>query len=118
MPYLLILRRNQDRELGIPYEEMLERFQTWTRGLGETGVLRAVERLKPASEALTLSYHDGEVVSEGRYDAAEDVIGYYLLDAEDLPSARQHAAACPILAGGGSVEIRETDPFMPAESSS
>lgn len=111
MAYLLILRRNQDDELGLPPEEMLRRFVEWTQALQSSGFLRGVERLKPAMKTVTLRRRDGELVLEGRYPAVEDVIGYYLLDVDKLESARRFAEECPILAVGGSVEIRETEPF-------
>lgn len=118
MPYLLILRRDTQEDLPVAHDAMLERFQTWTRGLGEAGILLAVERLKSTDEGITLRHDDGQLVTEsGRY-AYPDVIGYYLLDVDDANAAQQLAAACPILAAGGTVEIRETDPFMPAASAS
>lgn len=111
MAYLLILRRDQDRALGQPPEQMLERFVGWTRILQESGALGAVERLKPSSEAVTLSRRNQDLEVGGRYRDSEDVIGYYLLDVDSIQTARQLASDCPILEVGGSVEIRETEAF-------
>lgn len=111
MPYLLILRRNQDQPLGKPQEAMFGSFMAWTRSLQESGALRAVERLKPSTEAVTLTRSDQDLEVGSRYPSTEDVIGYYLLDVEGMDVARRLAADCPILEVGGSVEIRETETF-------
>ena len=82
--YLLILRRDQSRELGLPMEEMFTRFKQFTESLHEKGILRAFERLKPASEGTTARQRDGSLAIEGPYDGApEDVIGFYLIEAAD-----------------------------------
>jgi hypothetical protein len=112
MSYLLILRRNQDQDLGVAMPEMFQRFGSWTLSLKEAGVLLAVERLKPANEAIVLSGSERDLKVEGRYPSTEDIIGYYLLNA-DLDTARAFAEQCPVLGVGGSVEIRQTEPFAP-----
>jgi hypothetical protein len=112
MPYLLLLRRNQDNELVVPLPKMQERFIAWTRSLVASGGLKAFERLKPAAQAVTLKRNGDDVEIGSRYAGAEDVIGYYLIDVGNLQEARELAAGCPILAVGGSVEIRETEPFQ------
>jgi len=111
--YLLILRRNQSQDLPLPYGEMTDRFMAWTRSLQQGGVLRDFQRLRPAAEAITLKPSS----ASAQYAAAEDVIGYYLLAVESMEAARKFAADCPILAAGGSVEIRETESFGPAAES-
>lgn len=106
--YLLILRRNQTRELGLPMEEMFSRFKNFTISLHEKGALRAVERLKPAAQGSTMRAQG----TGGPYDGGEEsVIGFYLVDAADHAAAQAIAGECPILLVGGSVEIRETEDF-------
>jgi hypothetical protein len=112
MAYVLILRRNQDDDLGLPLPQMHERFVAWTRSLAANDRLKAVERLKPAAQAVTLTQHGDGVEISGRYPGTEDVIGYYLIDVGNMQEARDLAEGCPILAVGGSVEIRETEPFQ------
>lgn len=111
--YLLILRRNQARELGLPQEEMFTRFKDFTVALHERGALKAVERLKSSAEARTVRVHNGTTVVEGPYDggSGESVIGYYLVEAVDGAAAEAIARECPILGVGGSVEVRETEFF-------
>ena len=110
--YLLILRRNQSEELGHPQEEMFARFKQFTQGLHEKGALRAVERLKPAAEGITIRSHCGRIAVEGRYDGSQqDVIGYFLVEAADHDAVLEIAQDCPVLLVGGSVEVRETALF-------
>ncbi len=110
--FFLILRRNQAQDLGVPQPEMFGRFKAWTESLHDAGVLRGVERLKPAAEGTTLRARDGEVGVEGPCDGStEDVIGFYLIEAADPVAVQALAWDCPILAVGGSVEIRETEAF-------
>lgn len=113
--YLLILRRNQAAELGLPQEEMFARFKQFTQSLHERGALRAVERLKPAVEGTTARAHDGTTTIDGPYDGApESVIGFFLVEVADQAAAHAIAQECPILLVGGSVEVRETE-FFPKQ---
>lgn len=113
--YLLILRRNQSHDLGLPQEEMFSRFKQFTQGLHERGALRAVERLKAAAEGKTLRALNGSITPEGPYNGSpESVIGFYLIEAADEAAAQEIARECPILLAGGSVEIRETE-FFPKQ---
>jgi hypothetical protein len=114
--YLLILRRDQSQSLRLAHEEMLERFTAWTRSLQEQGVLRAVERLMPASEGTTVQRHEGEATVGGAYESEADMIGFYLLELANEAAAQAIAKECPILAEEGSVEIRQTQSFLAPES--
>ncbi|HBL26176.1 MAG TPA: transcription initiation protein [Acidobacteria bacterium] len=110
--YLLILRRDQSAPLSLPEAEMMTRFMEWTRGLHQAGALRAVERLKGSAEGTTVRSREGAIGVEGPYDGArEGVIGFYLVEATDQAEANEMAKGCPILLSGGSVEVRETEPF-------
>jgi hypothetical protein len=82
------------------------------QSLHERGVLRAVERLKPAAEGTTARARNGSITIEGPYDGSkESVIGYFLIEVADEAAAHAIAQECPILLVGGSVEIRETENF-------
>jgi hypothetical protein len=110
--YLLILRRDQSEQLGLPQDEMLARFKQFTQGLHQSGALRAVERLKPSAEGTTVRARNGSSAVEGPYDGSpESVIGFFLIDAADEAAAHAIARECPILLVGGSVEVRETELF-------
>jgi hypothetical protein len=111
--YLLILRRNQTQEMGLPMEEMFTRFKDFTVSLQQGGVLKAFERLKPGAEGTTVRTRSGSPEVEGPYDgSSESVIGFYLVEAADQAAAHAIAQDCPILLVGGSVEVRETEVFL------
>jgi hypothetical protein len=113
--YLLILRRNQAEELGLPQEEMFARFKQFTQSLHEKGALRAVERLKASEEGTTARAQNGSITIEGPYNGSkESVIGFFLVEAADEAAAQAIAKECPILLVGGSVEVRETE-FFPKQ---
>lgn len=113
--YLLILRRNQAEELGLPQEEMFARFKQFTQSLHARGALRAVERLKPSAEGTTVRPANGAIAIDGPYNGAEEsVIGFFLVEAADQEAAHAIARECPILLVGGSVEVRETE-FFPKQ---
>jgi ABC-type lipoprotein release transport system permease subunit len=57
--------------------------------------LKAVERLKPAAQAVTLTRRADDVEIAGRYAGTEDVLGYYLIDVGSL----QEAVAASVIAG-------------------
>ena len=117
--YMLILRRDQSRELGRPQEEMFDRFRDFTVSLHQSGALKGFERLKAGAEGKTLRGHDGGIDVEGAYagDGAnghESVIGFYVIEAGDEAAAHAIARECPVLLIGGSVEVRETE-FFPGQ---
>lgn len=113
--YLLILRRNQAEDIGVPQEEMFTRFKQFTQSLHERGALRAVERLKPAVEGATVRTRNDAIAIDGPYNGSpESVIGFFLVEAEDEAAAHAIAKECPILRVGGSVEVRETE-FFPKQ---
>ncbi len=110
--YMLILRRNQAEELGLPQEEMFTRFKQFTQSLHQRGALLAVERLKASAEGTTVRAHNGSVTIEGPHNGSpESVIGFFLIEAADEAAAHTIAKECPILLVGGSVEVRETESF-------
>jgi hypothetical protein len=54
------------------------------------------------------------MVTDGPYAEAKDVVGgYIIVEARDMGYATELAKGCPILGGGGSVEIRPLDRLNP-----
>ncbi|HEV7506841.1 MAG TPA: YciI family protein [Thermoanaerobaculia bacterium] len=126
--YILILRRNQARELGRPQDEMFGRFRDFTVALHQSGALKGFERLKAGTEGKTLRSGNGGIEVGGPYGGHdgngsngsaesqdhESVIGFYVVEAADEAAAHAIAKECPILLIGGSVEVRETE-FFPGQ---
>jgi hypothetical protein len=74
--------------------------------LAEQGVMPVAHPLAPASRTVSLR-------SRGRTDgpyleSAEAVVGFYLLEADDVEAAVAIASRNPALRQGGGVEVRPT----------
>lgn len=84
---------------GPPDEEIMAAWGAW---FGELGAA-VVDGGNPIAGAQTLT-SDG--ASEG--GGANPATGYSLIDAADMADALAKAKGCPVLNGGGSVEVCET----------
>jgi hypothetical protein len=92
-------------------EALMSRFIAWSQRLQAEGHFRSVERLS-ANGGKTLRSHGGSVVIDGPYaEGRELVVGLFVIAARDWGEAERAVRDCPILALGGTVELRETEPF-------
>jgi hypothetical protein len=98
---------NQEQAIGTP-ERAKQSMQTWLAWIRE---LQANGSLKHPGQPLA---REGRVVrgpdklvSDGPYAEAKDLIlGFVVISARDLAHATEIAGGCPIVLGGGAVEIR------------
>ena len=86
---------------------MLADYGTWAEEMGKRGVLQGGERLRPTTDATTVSVKDGKVLtSDGPFaETKEQIGGYFLVDCKDLDEAIEVASKIPG-ARHGSVEVR------------
>ena len=99
----------QQEALGTPEraQRTLESYMAWIRELEAGGHLK--QRGQPLER--TGAVVSAATVTDGPYVEAKDmVLGFIVVEARDLAHAAQLATGCPIVHGGGSVEIR---PVMP-----
>jgi hypothetical protein len=83
----------------------MQAWLTWIREL-EAGGHLASPGQPLATEGKVVRGPD-KIVSDGPHVEAKDlVLGFLVVRARDLAHASALAAGCPMLAGGGSVEIR------------
>ena len=90
-------------------KKMQGEFETFTKGIIQSGNFKAGDRLRPISTATTVRFKDGKVMTtDGPFaETREQLGGYYLIDAKDLDAALGIAARIPsVLHGYGSVEVR------------
>lgn len=87
--------------------EMLGRYVAFGEEMGQRGVLRGGERLRPTTDATTVRVRDGEVItSDGPFaETKEQIGGFYIVDCKDLDEAIEIAAKIPG-AAYGSIEVR------------
>lgn len=82
--------------------EIKQAMDTWGRWFGSMGAA-VIDGGNPVGTSTTVR-SDGSVVNDG---GANPVSGYSLIEAPSLEDAVTKARRCPVLAGGGSVEIAE-----------
>ncbi len=113
MQYMLILAA--DPEAWADNETIddgvIDDWDLYTRALADAGILVAGNGLHGTETATTLRVRSGErILTDGPYvESKEHLIGYYVIEADNLDIALEWAAKVPN-ARIGSVEIR---PIMP-----
>ncbi|PYR75384.1 MAG: transcription initiation protein [Acidobacteria bacterium] len=93
--------------LGTPEraQRSLQAWLAWIRDLEARGHLR--HRGQPLEPTGKVVRGKNKVVTDGPYLEAKDLLlGFIVIEARDLAQAVELSAGCPIVEGGGSVEIR------------
>ncbi len=80
-------------------EKIMAEWSAWFGSMGDA----VVDGGNPFGEIRTVA-SDGRVTHGG---GANPVTGYSIIQADDFDAALGHAKGCPILGGGGSVEVAE-----------
>jgi hypothetical protein len=87
--------------------------------LKKQGRLGPVARLLPTTAATTLRKDDPPVVLDGPYaETKEQLLGFYVVDCENLDEALNVARDLGAANPGGAYEIRPVGLFQPGESMS
>jgi len=97
----------QREAMGTPEraQKSLEKWMAWIRDLEAKGHLK--DPGQPLEPGGQLVRGNPRVVTDGPYAEAKDmVIGFIVIEARDLAQAVELAAGCPIVEGGGAVEVR------------
>jgi hypothetical protein len=116
--YLFRASEAEAREaMGTPEraQRSLEAWLVWIRELEAKGHLRNPGQ--PLGREGKVVRGKNKVVTDGPYVEAKDlVLGFIIVEACDLAEAAELAAGCPMVEGGGSVEIRPvaTSQFRPS----
>ena len=111
MPEFVYLFRSSDegrrKAMGTPEaaQQSLETWMAWIRGLEENGHLK--NRGQPLSPEGKVVRGKKKLVTDGPFaEAKELVLGFIIVEARDLAQAVELAGDCPMVVGGGSVEVR------------
>jgi len=106
--YLFRTSEARQREaMGIPEraKKSMQVWLSWMRELEENGHLK--DPGQPLAMQGKVVRGPDAVISDGPYAEAKDlVLGFMVVEARDLAHAAALASRCPIVTGGGSVEIR------------
>lgn len=105
--YLLRDHGLESRKNPELHADIVSRFADWTRSLRDSGAFRAAAQLTEDGGS-TARKRDGEPVIDGPFSETKEIIaGFYHIVARDLEEASRIAASCPLIAFGGSIEVRE-----------
>jgi hypothetical protein len=95
-------------------QKSMQAWVEWIRDLEVKGHLK--DPGLPLERTGKVVRGDSKVVTDGPYAEAKDlVLGFIVVEAQDLAQATELAARCPIVHGGGSVEIRPVMKAPPRE---
>jgi hypothetical protein len=98
----------QHREaMGSPEkaQHSMTKWRAWMKDLEDKGHLKNFGQ--PLERVGKVVGGKKKAITDGPYAETKDVIGgYSIVEARDLDQAAQLASGCPILEGGGSVEVR------------
>jgi hypothetical protein len=108
--FLYLYRMNDDaRQAAMGSSEQaqqsMQRWMTWMRDLEARGHLK--DRGQPLDRTGKVVRGQQKTVTDGPYTEAKDLVGgFTIVEARDIDEAVQLSHGCPILDGGGSVEVR------------
>jgi hypothetical protein len=110
MKYALLIYGDPElRESAPPVPAgVIEDWIDYTVALKQSGGLLGAEQLRPTETATSVTVRaDGErLLTDGPFaETKEHLLGFFLVDVEDLDTALDWAARMPVL-GYGTVEVR------------
>ncbi|TMB98493.1 MAG: YciI family protein [Chloroflexi bacterium] len=110
MRYVLMICTKEAEEQALNADESsarLREYGAFSEEMGRRGVLRGGERLRPVSEATTVSVtHDKVLASDGPFaETKEQIGGFFIVDCKDRDEAVEIAAKIPG-ARHGKIEVR------------
>ncbi len=108
--YVLLYRSTteaHDAAMGTPERsrESMLKWRKWIDDMTSKGTLKSVG-LPLRRDGRVVRGH-GKSVVDGPYAETKEIVGgFSIIEARDFAHAAQIASGCPILDGGGSVEVR------------
>ena len=109
MQYMLLIYNAPDAGPSIDSPEGAAKHAEWgqyTEALHAAGIFVAGDALNPATDATTVRVRGDRVVTDGPFaETKEWLLGYYVINVDDLDTALDWAAKMPNITYG-SVEVR------------
>jgi len=90
-------------------QQQMNKWMAWLKDLGEKGHVK--DPGQPLERTGKVVSGKQKTVTDGPYAEKDLVVGYLIIEAENLDQAEQLSWGCPIFQTNGVVEIR---PVMPA----
>jgi len=86
-------------------QQSMQRWMTWMRDLDAKGHLK--DRGQPLESGGKVIRGQKKTITDGPFVEAKDLVGgFSIVEARDIDQAVELSRGCPILEGGGSVEVR------------
>jgi len=86
-------------------QQNMQRWMKWMQELDAKGHLK--DRGQPLENGGKVVRGQQKTVTDGPYAEAKDLVGgFSLIEAQSIDQAVELSRGCPILEGGGSVEVR------------
>ena len=83
----------------------MQRWMAWMNDLDKKGHLK--DRGQPLERTGKVVRGQQKTVTDGPFTEAKDLVGgFTLVEARDIDQAVELSRGCPVLEGGGSVEVR------------
>jgi hypothetical protein len=108
--FIFLLRSSEDdyqAAMGTPEraQRSLQAWLGWVQGLEAQGLLKNPGL--PLERSGKLVRGKQATVTDGPFTEAKDiVIGFLVIEARDMAEALEIARGCPLVLGGGAIEIR------------
>jgi hypothetical protein len=105
--YLFLFRGGVDMKTLPPeqMEQLMGAWFGWIQALQQKGAYKGGDPLDDAGRVVTGA--GGKSITDGPFaEGKEEVGGYIMISAASLDEASELAKGCPVLLGGGSVEVR------------
>ena len=93
--------------MGTPekMQQSMKKWRAWMDDMTRKGHLKSVGQ--PLEETGKVVGGRKRTITDGPYAETKDVVGgFSIIEAKDLDQAAQIASACPVIEGGGYVEVR------------
>jgi len=108
--YVLLYRSTPEAHneaMGTPEraQQSMVKWRAWIEEMTQKGQLKSVGQ--PLERSGKVVGGRKKTVIDGPYAETKDVVGgFSIIEARDIGEAARIASGCPILDGGGSVEVR------------
>jgi hypothetical protein len=116
MRFMVIVKATKDTEAGkMPSEEMLGAMAKFNEELVKAGVMLDGNGLQPSSKGARIRFSgSNRTVIDGPFaETKEQLLGFYVVDCENLEGALEVARDLGAANPGGSYEIRPVGVFRP-----
>lgn len=104
--YMFLIRGGNTKNLSPEdMQKHMQSWQSWMKGLAETGTLQDGLPLSLEGKVVRNS---GEVVTDGPYAEGKEIVGgYIIVNADDEDKAVEISKSCPVFEYGGLLEVRK-----------